>query len=564
MDVRDIVLATKRKKVLVEEVKERVQSGNRTRRSRPRANSVPRKRSASREKKPQKKVIIKEEVVEVKKNHNVVSTRFHPRMNRPPLGRGQDSVSSSFAKAIVKQCIDPQSVTQPIRYPDGKGDKVAICKNWQVIASTGLTFGSITYQSIIHTGKITAQYLYNTNTLPLSCGFTIANLALNSEAGTLVDNIQSSASYAINSVFAAGASVMIPLRTGVTIAGTTGTVALLQASEIYDNTGALATTANPVYSFYASNGGPIAMSLAPGDLVEIKMNYSSTIAGTVGTSISLGTGATVTTTVLNSTTSVAGGITNLYGRYTVTTADRFMGMQIASTNEIHVSSIIVQVITSGNPYVGASGFNIPYGRYVGQQVKSYSILQVAAEAERTIASAILYTDLSAMLTVAGSLTVSQIYSGTTPCEAQCAGYTAATNFPGSIVPPESKGAYSAPFKIPDIRSANFYDLDNVWQGIQPYTVTYVKIPSSVNLIFRATVCDIIEFKSAGQQVFSLTTQEERASIIGMLQHMFKEKQVISENPLHLGMIARFLANAATVIPKYLPVAKQAFEDFSNF
>jgi len=339
---------------------------------------------------------------------------------------------------------------------------------------------------------------------------------------------------------------------------------MLQASEIYDNTGAQATTNNPIYSFAASNGGPIAMSLAPGDLIEIKMNYSSTIAGTVATSVSLGTGATTATNVFNTTTSVAGGVTNLYGRFTNSTADRFMGISIGTTNEIHVSSVNIQVITSGSAYVGASGFYIPYGRYVGQQVKSFSILQVAAEAERTIASSMLYTDLSAMLTVAGSLTVSQIYSGTTPCEAQCAGYIAATNYPGSIVPPEAKGAYSAPFKIPDIRSANFYDLDSVWQGIQPYTVTYVKIPSSVNLIFRATVCDIIEFKSAGQQVFSVTTQEERVAIVGLLQHMFKEKQIINENPLHLAMIGRFLANAAHLIPKYLPVAKQAFDDFSNF
>lgn len=489
------------------------------------------------------------------------------KRNFKPTMKNAASAPKVYGSALMEQSVNPFTRTKLFRFPDGLATAVAITKNWQSYLTNGIKLGNTVYQSFIHTGVSNCQIMFNAVNFSGSFTCTLANFAPSVDGGSFVDLTPCSVDNIIPQALVAGQSYVIPMHSGSGFsgAGLSAIPQLYSPSELYNADGLLQT--NPGATWVSAKspqlGLPTPFAVNTNDFFEIIVEGLST-AGTMTAYASTAAGAVVTNTTIGSNALAGGSFTTSFKFNITGLPDRLYGLAFGSNVAVEMITLRVLYTYGQTAYVGNPDYFTPYSRYVGLPVSSYSAVSPLTTAERTIASSLLHSDFTAPLNVAGSICALQISSGTFPAESSVAGYNSSLLFTGMLNGSEKKGIYSAPYKMIDTAANTFRPMNQPWTGTQPYTVTYIKLPIVAGLNFRVEVCDIIEYKCGTQQLLEQATQAKKEYITDWLSDSFSKQMMLTENPLHFGAIGRFLANSVSLIPKYLPIVKEAIQDFSNF
>jgi len=374
----------------------------------------------------------------------------------------------------------------------------------------------------------------------------------------LVDTVPSAypATNVVNANFTANRTITIPMRTGIQVDTNGPASALMTFSECYDVNG---NQFIPPASAYSGPSNSSAIAIRPNDTLVTRVNCSAQApaGSTLLLTVITGQGTTtVTTVVATLTVSNSGYIDYEFTYKFVNADDRLIGATLTSgsASGINLQTIYVEYFSAATVAYAPTTVICPYSIYIGQAIQFATSSNDLYSQERTIASSLLWTDFSNMLTMQGAVATAQIDSGTFPSESYVLGVNSAGAFQKALVNPEKVGAYSAPFKLKTIDASKFYNLDNAWNGTSPYTALYCKIPGTTIQTMRVEVCDIFEFKSTANQLTMTGSERENKFVVSKISDFMSKHPVLTQNGSHWDWITNAIDTVVGGVKKVLPYA----------
>jgi len=205
---------------------------------------------------------------------------------------------------------------------------------------------------------------------------------------------------------------------------------------------------------------------------------------------------------------------------------------------------------------------VPWSVWQSTPIPSSAAIRSIISKFRNIASSILYTDFSNVLNVSGQVSVAQVVSRRPPSESGITGIGTIGEYNGNKTFKETSGYYSFDYKLVDIESSTFRAIDDTWNGVQPYTMSYTVIPNSGGVvpIMRLQIADILEYNLENNQIFATETGEDKPEVMKLIKEYMTEYETLYENPMHLGMIGdlfkKIVGGAKQIMP-YVNLAAQA-------
>lgn len=531
------------------------------------------KKNKRKEEKVEKEVIVREEVKPLKPVTNIATYGMHPRKYQKNFVQNvSDSAPAkrNYCAGLIKMLTDPYSCMNPLRYPDGLAKNVSVLKQWANISYAPPFTGTVangnyvSYPSIIHCGTTKTQYLLNTFLLPPNVDVVIADLTstsakANSALADFVDSGAANRTFPARTIDAT--TTIIPLRSGISTFPSSATTdvnsaslstVFLQPGEVILPNGSIVPKPTNITSSFP---GDSALALSSQMRITVEFSGNILTSGTLTFSAVLGSSpiGSISTSTIGAYSLSTGSVTSVASVIIPTSRTCLYSLRVSNSAGCVMSWDWIKVtITTSDFQVENLNDTIyqPYSWYLGYECLNRKTIADIAEQERCTASAILYTDVTNLLTVNGVITVSQINSGTYPAETGIYGTRSAANAACTLALKEKSGFYSAPFKLNEIDTVKFNDHETDWYGASPYTVCYARIPAQITA--RVQICDIFELKTNSQQILARKTQSKNEAIEEWIKEILNESMILTENPLHLKMIGQLIKKGFNALPKYLP------------
>lgn len=466
---------------------------------------------------------------------------------------------------FVRQVFDPYKVSQGFPFADGQSVDVSMHKAWQQIVLQPTLFGNTSWLSLIHTGNLNCMYLKAVKDPRTQSSYILADLRTYTDVdgAILLDKVPSaiaqdrlgagvSRSYFRDKT---AADLIIPMRSGVDVSEA-GDVTMRGFSELVDSAGNPSLINTVSYFSSAENTYIPFIKATNSDLVIVTVSGTNTTTAAVTMNLVLtgGVGTTSATAVVATQIVPAGGPFTIAFTFSafnwVATGgniDKIAALTLSCSCVdpmfLSLDSIKVQMNTGNNSWPTSYAF-LPFGCFSGSPVPSFQSLENIVKSYRNIASSLLFSNYTNMLSIQGSVMGVQVKTGFTPAESGIQGDVSINTSYQTENYAAKKGLYSAPMVLANEECAAFRQISSGWSGTQPYTLLIAKFPaldSSGNPIqyaFRATFCNIFELRTeTNQQTLPRLTIARNDELIKELDHINKQVTVLCENPLHLGFLS---------------------------
>jgi len=555
-------------------------------------------KKTKRNRRPKKvSIVVNEKVENKKKQRSKLNTiakeikRVTAKDMRPTNKRGKQVIKVVSTKVLsesvgpmAKQLMLPYESKKLIRWYDNLNTDVGIQKSWRNVTVSPTLYGNNWYLGVIHGGDFFSQYLvtvpYPQNLLTyVFCDFATSDASQSSALkdkylesnSQLEPELNNSYTGSINQTI----TIPIPLRTGTSTNSADGSLSMVTFSDVVDGNNnsipsGLTTTSGPTDTafFTCSNN---TSNVYDSFIVTFTANAAFTGTYSIiwyfgfGTTVSQLTIGSVSATSSNGTqnvsipwlSSIATGCDRTYGIALVMTPNS--GQNVNCT--LSTFKFSVKIYDSATSPSSPPAY-VPWSVWQSTPIPSSAAIRSIISKFRNIASSILYTDFSNVLNVSGQVSVAQVVSRRPPSESGITGIGTIGEYNGNKTFKETSGYYSFDYKLVDIESSTFRAIDDTWNGVQPYTMSYTVIPNSGGVvpIMRLQIADILEYNLENNQIFATETGEDKPEVMKLIKEYMTEYETLYENPMHLGMIGdlfkKIVGGAKQIMP-YVNLAAQA-------